>query len=255
MPKIPREKLKEVGSDERKEHVDQLRAESQTLKGRVAIEWRKIKEMDGRGRRAHIAEYYKFHILAVIIFFAICGYSIHSALNPAPDSVLTVAFVGGWLPEEYSNAIAEALGENLIEDPNREMVQILSFVESDTDPSFTMMNHQRFAAMIAVREIDIVIGHLAAFGDDIEGLGMAHGNSYMDLVPLFEEAGVALPAQPIVIESDIDDYPPFAFAISAADSSLLQEVGLITDSFYFGVILNTQRLDAVVHAIGNLWQN
>jgi len=253
MPKVPTEKLKDVGSDERKEYVDQLREESQTLKGRVAIEWRKIKEMDGGTKCAHIFEYYKFHILAIIVVIAICGYSVHRVLNPAPDSVLTIAFVGGWLPHEYENAIAEALAENLVEDPNREMVQVLTFTVSDADPQFTMMNHQRFAAMTAVREIDIVIGNLATFGDDIEGLGMAHATNYMDLVPLFEAAGVALPSQPVMVDDPETDYPPFAFAISIADSSFFEDIGLYLDEFYFGVILNTQRVDAIVHTIGRLW--
>ena len=255
MAKIPREKLKDASSDERKEYVDQLREESQTFKGRTAIEWRKVKSMQGGELRAHIWDYYRIHILAVIILIAVAAYSIHLALNPPPDSILTVAFVGGWLPEEYEAAIAEALAENLVEDPNREMVQILVFTVTDEDPHFTMMNHQRFAAMTTVREIDMVIGNLATFEGEVEGLGMAPAISYMDLIPLFEEAGLALPAEPVIAYDIDDDYTPFAFAISVADSNLFEDVGLFLDGFYLGVMINTQRLDAVVHAIGAIWQN
>jgi len=255
MRKVARENLKEPGSDERKEQVDKLREESQTLKGRINIELRKLKEMDGRTRRQHIWHYYRMHIIATIL---IVGFSAHfiwdTIINTVPEPVLTIAWTGPWVPEEFLDGLADALAEHLVEDPDNERVQVLSFFSSE-DPQFLMASIQRFAAMTTVGELDIVIGHLEEFDEDVLGVGMAQGWSFRDLQLYLSQAGVNPTANPIMIDDPWDDGPPFAFAVNMEDSPMMNQLGFIAENLYFGIIVNTPREEAVIKAISALWQN
>jgi len=223
-------------------------------KQKIAEELDKIKGMKGRTRWEYIWAYYRISIVVTLAIIAIAAHTLYTqVINPPPRSIMMIAWMGQWEHEESFSIFREALTDYLSEYPERETVTILTFFTGG-DPQHDMAMHQRFVAMTAAAEIDIVLGtFIDLYEFDARALGIARDWSFGDIDYYFDEAGIGLPGEPLIGYHVFEDYRPFPFAISLADVPLLNEAGISTDNLYFAVMANTQRVDMVTRTIRRLW--
>ena len=225
-----------------------------SVKDRIRAEWKKIMDMKGKTRREYIWDYYKIPIIAFIIGSWMVGSIINDVfINPPPGSVLTIAWMAGWEPEERLDELRDVLYPLVVEDPNRETVNILTFFMG-VDPQHDMAMHTRFAAMTAAAEIDIVIGNFMHHEEEeLMGLGIAPAFSFLDLRTMFAEAGISPPDEFLFFDGEGVDDPPLAFGIPMDSADFFTNMGFSAEDRYLGVIMNTQRNEEVISAIRLLW--
>jgi len=223
---------------------------NETMKERFLAELQKIKAMEGRVKREYIWDYYKIPIIAAIIGLFMLGSLLNdTVINPPPRSALTIAWMASFEVDTTLNSLGEALYPAVVEDPDRQTVQVMSFLLGG-DPQMDMANHQRFAAMTAAREIDIIIGHVAEFEEDVIGLGIAPSWVFADLHPILSDVGI--PPENLLLGVS-DEGEALAFGISMEGSVLFEALGITAEGAYLGVLVNTDRREAVVEALRKLW--
>ena len=222
------------------------------MKERFNAEWKKIKAMEGPVKREYIWDYYKIHIIATIIVLAMLGSILNdTVINPPPRSALTIAWMSPFEPEPALRSLSEALYPAIVDNPARQTVQVMSFFMIG-DPQHDMAQHQRFSAMSAARELDIIIGDFTEFEGDqnLVGLGLAPSWVFHDLRPILAEAGLN---SENLLFGETDEGEELAFGISLEGSTLFEELGISTTGRYLGVVVNTDRYEAVIEAIRKLW--
>ena len=218
------------------------------MKEKLRAEWKKIQSMQGREKWEYIWGYYKIHIIGVSAALLMTGSIVNDIfINPPPSSVLTIAWMGGFEMEWQLNALRDALYPMVVEDPSSETVHILTFFITGTDPQQDMAQHTRFSAMVAARELDIVIGTLE-YNEEAEilALGMAPSWFFSDLRPFLAQAGIEPDG---VIFYEAEEGYPVAFAVPMEGSALFEEVGLFTEGRWLGIVGNTLRDEAVTYAV------
>ncbi|MCL2422035.1 MAG: hypothetical protein FWD03_09275 [Defluviitaleaceae bacterium] len=226
------------------------------MKVRLREELQKIQSMKGRIRWEYIWGYYKFHIIGTIIGIFIFGSLLNDlVINPPPRSILTVAWLADFEWDERLHALGDALDAAVVENPNREKVFIPTFYLTDgADPQNDVAQIQRFQALLAARELDIIIGRIED-NDEFEftGLGMAPSWVMTDLRPVLAEAGLTVDEDVLRFYYDDETGLPFAFAMSLEGSVLFADAGIPTAGRYLGVTVNTENYAHVVAAIRALW--
>ena len=220
------------------------------MKENLRAEWKKILGLKGAERREYIWTYYKIHIIATLATVFIVGSIINDTIiNPPPTPILTIAWMGFEFDESL-DAVREALNSAMIEEPENEVVHILTFFTLG-DPQHDMAQQQRFVAMAAANELDIIVGefhHIEEF--DATSIGIAPADFFGDLRPFLSEAGVE-PEGLRFHDNEFDG--TVGFAIPIETSPVLQNVGVFLENRYLGVVVNTLRDEAVTDAIRVLW--
>jgi len=129
-----------------------------SVKEKFRIEKRKIKEMPFKKKVEYIWEYYKFHLIVIILILAIAGGIINSVfINPRPQITLFVAWSTGFITDEQTSDLTEKMNERIIEPKANETVEINMFFPTADDPSMDAAQIQRLAAMLSAGMIDVFI--------------------------------------------------------------------------------------------------
>lgn len=216
---------------------------------RLREEWETVKSLKGKKRWDHIWDYYKIHIIAILTLLAILSYSIYLAANPPPTTTLAVAWKYGPQLMEFSDILSDELTERLMLqlEHERAFVSPMFFIG---EPQFDMAMHARFTAMLAARDLDIVIATAAQIED------LAIQGVLFDIRPWLPNVNADL------LWATGEDGESRAFAVSLENSALLEKASFIMfrdddGEFllpYLGVIINTTQEENVRKAISQLLQ-
>lgn len=222
-----------------------------TIKDKLREELQKIKVMNRSEKIDYIWAYYKLHIIGLAFGLIMGGMLINDlVINPSPRSVLTIAWMGGFEPQEHFDKVIESLSPLVVQYPNREAVHVLDFfVGADVQQS--MAQRARFTAMSAAGELDIIIGNLEDHDGYFLGLGIAPIWGLKDLRPILAEAGIS---QDDLLFYDGEEMLNLAFAIPVEGSTFFNDIGISTEYLFLGVLQSSQRDDAVISALRLLWQ-
>lgn len=204
----------------------------------------KTNDMTGKEKREHIWEYYKLHIISVIVG----GIIIFSFLNiwifnpPAKDA-LDFAVRTPWLDTEAATELQAELNEVLIPVDTNETVMIEHLpVGPDVDPQMSMASEAKFIGKIEVDEMDILIMSEAAY------LGMLNEDIMLDLKEAESTYGVDFPDE-LEILGTMPETGEGVYALNVNEIPKLHKlVGNSSDSFYVGIFVNSERIDLAVKA-------
>ena len=211
-----------------------------TPREKMREDWETIKSLKGKKRIEHIWEYFKIPIIGVIVFFVIIGSIIYNVLNPGPVVVLGIAWDYGFQLEEFYDTLAEELMTGLSLDSYKERIEITQFFETG-EPQMDMVNMQRFAAMLSVGELDIIV-------TSKEGIeSYAYQGVLIDIGDWF-------PADtPGLLWAKDENGVSSVYGISLMDSQIFLSAGFFylegPSTPYLGVIINTSREELVRQAV------
>lgn len=223
------------------------------IRAKIGAEWRKIQSMKGKERRGYIWDYYKIPIIGTIIGVWIVGSIINDTIiNPPPRSALTIAWMTGFEHEYRLDALSQILSPFILEEYSRETVQVQSFITGG-DPQINMAMNQRFTAMSAANELDIIIGNVIERDDGIITIGLAPTMAFQDIRPLLEEAGVFADTDNLLFDNMIfdenEEEVTVAVAVYLDEIAAFDEAGIDTEGLFLGVMVNSRRDEAVLKAI------
>ncbi|MCL1988746.1 MAG: hypothetical protein FWG64_12380 [Firmicutes bacterium] len=221
------------------------------LKERFKAEIQKIKQMNFREKREYIWEYYKLQIIGGIIAALLIGSLVNDTIiNPPARSALTIAWMAGFEMTENLEALTDKIYPVVVDYTQNETLHLLNF-NMIGDPQHDMAQHQRFSAMTAAQEIDIVIGDFNINETtEVANLGIAPAWTFMDLRPVLTELGIS---SENLLFFEEEGHPPLAFAIPIAETPAFANLGISTENRYFAIVINTLRYDAVIAAFRELW--
>ena len=211
-------------------------------KERLKSDWETIKSLKGRKRWDHIWEYYKLVIIGVVVLLLLLGSIVNNIVNPPPSTALNIAWSYGFQMPEFYDDLTDELLNRLSLDPKKFRIDAFPFFITG-DVQIDMANIQRFAAMITVGDLDIVIGTLEAI------------ESYVEQEILIDLQSLLPPGTEGLLLEGVDGISS-VYAVSILNSQILND----TDFFYFeewgppylGVFVNGSRMENVKKVIDEL---
>jgi hypothetical protein len=156
-------------------------------------------------------------------------------MNPPPDTFVQIVYYGGYFADDMLLEVETSLADQTMTDEERLNSAVYSAViyAPTGDAQTDMANSQKFMAMVAAAELDIVVFN------KLEYESLKESDMLMDMttVPddeLWGRAG----------ESLVDN-----LALDISGNPFFEAAGFNTTDMYMGVIVNTTRLDNVKRAL------
>lgn len=138
---------------------------SEYIKG----EWRKLKGQPLKVRLAYFWEYYKWHVLAVLLVVFLIGYTVITQVN-RKDAVLYGILVNS-NPVAQDTAFLQAFcEENGVDQQEQEVVFLTGLYLQEENPSTNIVTYQRVQAGVAAADTDCLAGTeyvMQQFGYDV----------------------------------------------------------------------------------------
>jgi len=223
---------------------------SEKIKNFFASERAKLKGMSFKEKAAYVWEYYKIPIIAVIVVAIIIGSIINSVwINPEKKMYLQFAFFGGYADDSAAASMCGQLEAALMTPDEQEKLQIssASFMTDSGDPQMDMAYQEKFASMISVRELDLLVVDDADLDSMVSQGILAPVKDYLPDGLLPKVSGS-------LIESADENGAKDDYAIKLDGNTFFGNSGLLTDGMCIGVVVNTQNPDRVKGALDYIFK-
>jgi len=224
-----------------------------SFKEKLHNEKRKIREMPFKKKVEYIWEYYKFHILVVIIILAIAGGIINAVfINPRAQVTLFIAWSTGFITDEQTSELKDKLEEKIIDPKANETVEINMFYSTSDDPSMDAAQIQRLAAMMAAGMIDVFVVDYELLND------YARFGYLQPMEPILNDIRRINPAvynriaeHAVVIEyTSFNDAPAKnIMGINITDNALLQSLNFFDFERIFSLSISASHPDNAMEAL------
>jgi len=228
------------------------------LKVKFRMEIEKLREMTFRNKLEHIWEYYKFHIIAIVVFLIFIGSIINTVwINPPAETALTISWHSGLTFDDQLEELRHALEEKVLDDSKNERIDIVNFLGLEEDPMANMANIQRLAAMVAAGVIDIFVLNTAQF-EEFTGTGYLQP---MDTVlneireidsALYSRIEDKIIYAPFSIDAETTDER--IMGIEFSNTPLLTELRFFEQERYLGISVTAGNIENAARTIIALFE-
>lgn len=143
--------------EQRKKQKEIIKREKKEMREN---EKRKISEMKSfKDKKDYIWEYYKFHIIGVIIAIIVC-YSLvdHYIINPPDESALGIVLTTGTTINSLDEFIADVNEMLNIEEGYKVSVTHIPFLDAEQG-EYSQSLQQKLFLMLTAGEVDILLGY------------------------------------------------------------------------------------------------
>jgi len=223
------------------------------FKEKVRLEFAKLREMTFKNKMEHIWEYYKFHIICFLtILFVVIGLLNVWVFNPKPDAALFISWNSGFATDEQVDRLAEVLGERLVEDGAREVVEVAQFYFSNNDPSVSMASAQRLVAMLSTGMIDLfILDHDLLENYSTSGFLMPLDTVLAEIKTRNPEVHSRIEENVVsmMCEVDVDVVERRMVGIKIGNSPLFTELGMFSQGLFLSVSATSGKFENVVEAM------
>ena len=228
------------------------------LKVQYRHELKKLREMSFGGKVKYIWEYYKLHLIGLILFLSILISLLNVwFFNPPAQPILTVAWSAGFIFDENIADLKNVLYEDIIDETKNETVEVMLLLPgAEEDPQMFMAYITRLMAMVAARQLDIFVLN----PDQL--LDHANNGFIMPMEDILADIRTAYPAvysrmedAITYIQYEFEDYGPqeHIMGIKISDSPLFLELdlnhGFMDRKMYFSAVINTDNIENVTRAL------
>ena len=110
----------------------------------------KFEEMNKKQKIAHIWDYYRYHILAVIIAIAVLGALGKTILFPEPPDAVDIMFAGQMYVDETSTQLVDQFKEEYPAGLD------LTNVNWESDPQISSIMFQKIPLLLTTNELDVM---------------------------------------------------------------------------------------------------
>jgi len=194
----------------------------------------KLREMNFAQKRQYIWDYYKLHIIGLLIFAFVVGSLVNTlVINPPMREYLYVAWFG-----QHANfeAINESLS-SIVNNPDHERVLVMSYANTG-NPQVDMGLQMRFSAMIHAGSIDLIIAPREDI-EDFTSVGFVRGASDATFREHFAE----------ITYINVDEEMSQIYVISLADAPFFEYFGIDTRELYVVTVANSQKFYEISQAL------
>lgn len=208
------------------------------IKQTMKEEKRKLKDMTFKEKREYIWEYYKLHIIGILVVVFMTGSIINTVwINPPKKTFVNFVYFRAYVDSTRSDLFTDHLTEELVIDKEKEKVYFTNFSISNEEYSeVDLAIAQKFAAMTAAKELDVIVVDQQDF-DDMTGI-----NLFMDLNETFNENELAAFGDQVVSIIDEETGVTVPYVIRIDGNALLEAYGLPTEGYVIGIVSNSEKI-------------
>ena len=197
-----------------------------------------FKNMSTEKKLGYVWDYYRFHILGIIILVTVFGSIIHHYVT-LKTAVLDMIFLNAYSAENENDPFEGFLREQGY-DPNEYEVYLttsLGFVltEDDYQPDYTTL--QALSAMFSTGEVDVFATPPQVFGE------YASAGYITDLSTIFTEDELAAYSDRIVYSTLTETGESFPSAFNLNDCDWLKDYGYYDGDYYMAITVNSDSPD------------
>lgn len=223
-----------------------------TLKEEAREEKEKLKHMSWKDRIWYIWEYYKFHMLFLLIAIMILWIIGTALYRQSFTTRLSIAIIND---RSGGNSSSDPLMAGLRETLNckkKDMIEINEGLFLDTNEEtmsqYSYASMVKIAALVSGGMLDIMIA------DEATIRHYESVDAYMDLRNLLPET-LYSQLEDQLLYTEAGDGQEIPVAVSLENSSLKDDTGIIMDPPYLAVISNTQHTEDILSAISYLFRS
>jgi hypothetical protein len=189
----------------------------------IRSELAKLKPMTFNEKRLYIWEYYKLHMLVLIIAVVLIGGLLNTfVFNPPREHYLYIAWMGPPIIQDDLTALAQRL-DPLVDNIERQRITVNSYAVMPGE-LVSGVRQQQLAAMVQTASIDLVI---------------ITRNGVRELIDM----GWIRP---------ISELPGNPMSVSLRGSPLFEELGICTEDLFVTVMINTRNSHRIMGALDKL---
>lgn len=192
-----------------------------------------LKSMSRKEKIEYIWDYYKLHIISVIIVIAVIASFIHGQLTRI-DYVVNVTMIGNAVSESKKEELERKYTSLVIKEGEKRKQALIDVIATDkSELSYEMM--QKFVVRIAAGEIDAVILDKGFFDSFVK----------QDMfIPLENISEINLSdIKQSKIEASGSDNNKAVYAISVEGNKELEDIGFDTKNKVLGIMASSKQKD------------
>ncbi len=218
------------------------------LKKTFKNELKKLKKMSTKDKLWYILEYYKFHIIAILLFLSVLWVIGSSIYRQTFTTRLIFAIVndysgGNSSMDPLESGLKEALGCG-----KKDLIEINSnlFIKTDESQSseYNYASMAKVAALAAGKDLDIMI----ADAKTLEYYGSQ--NAFADLKELLPKDLVELAEkEDLFLYINNENGQPVPAALSLSSTDFASMTGAVIQEPYLAVIVSSQHTEDTIQAI------
>ncbi|MBU3113979.1 hypothetical protein [Clostridium lacusfryxellense] len=195
-----------------------------------------LKGMSKKKKAEYIWEYYKLHIIGVLVVISIIGSLVHSQITKV-DYVFNLTMLGNTVNTDKVTDLQSKLTSLVVKDGDTKKEAIISNMSlggsTSSDPTMESQYMQKFVAQLSVGELDVVI----LDKDMFESFAKQDMFLRLDNLSGFDLASIKSEK----IEATATDKTKAVYAINAKDIKVFKDVGYDTTNKVIGIISTTKQ--------------
>lgn len=228
---------------------DKLKEHLEIQKKQIELEKKKLSEMTIKEKLDYIWEYYKYPIVGIIFVAALVGSIINNVfINPPKNVFAHMVFYNDYVSEETSDGFSDKLTEHLITDKEEEQILITYLMISQDDLQASIAMSQKFVAMIASKEIDLIISERSDF--EI----MCTQGYFLELNKVLSPKELAGYSDRLMTGTIDGEEGSYVYGIRMDDNPLFDEFRLRTDDRVLSIIASSDRVENASAAIRYIFE-
>jgi len=193
-----------------------------------------FKAMSTQKKLGYVWDYYRFHILGIIILAIVAGSIIHH-YSTLKTSVLDMVFLNAYFPEEDAAPFNEFLGQQGYDPNDYEVYVTTSLGYTLTEDSYQedYYTNQGISAMFATGELDIFVTPHQVF-DDFASYGYVS-----DLRQFFTEEELTSFGDMVIYTTLVETGETFPSGLNLAGNQWFIQNGYYDDGCYLAITNHT----------------
>ena len=197
-----------------------------------------LSSMSKKKKAEYIWEYYKLHIIAVLVIIFIVASFIHGQITKV-DYVFNLTLLGNNVDDNKKTEVEKQLTNFVIKNGEQKKQAIIDVIplegSSKANASMSSISTQKFIANISVGGIDVIILDKVMF-QSFASKGMF---SRLDNISQLSLASIKNDK----LQASGDDKVKAVYAINAENIKILKDIGFDTDNMVIGIISTCKQND------------
>lgn len=201
-----------------------------------------LRSMSRKERIEYIWDYYKLHIISVIILIAFIASIIHGQLTKI-EYVVNVTMIGNAVQESKRTELEKKFTNLVVKEGEQRKQALVDLLVTDkSELSYEMM--QKFVVRIAAGEIDVIVLDKGFFDSFVkQDIFLPLGNVNQINLSNIKQAKV---------EGIGSDNIKAVYAISAEGNKLLEDMGYDTKNKVMGIVRSSGQKDNGIAVLNEL---
>jgi hypothetical protein len=203
-----------------------------------------LKSMSRKEKIEYIWDYYKFHIISVIVVIAIIASLIHGQLTKI-EHVVNVTMIGNAVSEPKREELEKKFTSLVVKEGEQRKQALIDVITTDKSQlSYEMM--QKFVVRIAAGEIDVIILDKGNFDSFVKQ------DMFLPLDSISEISLSDIKQDKIEASGSNNKA---VYAISVEDNKELEDMGYDTKNKVLGIIASSKQKDNGVKVFKDILNN